>query len=192
MTDWKLGIFARAPIAGQTKTRLAARLGDDQAVAVYRDLVAATCRAARAARAEIVVHYTPDDDQTGVRRMIGEPDWTYVPQVSGDLGTKMLAAFETTPVLIGTDCPSLSGSLLEQAFEQLSEHDLVLGPAEDGGYYLIGVSRVDPGLFDGVAWSTDQVRRRTLQNAQAIGWNTSQLKVLRDVDTYEDYRAWQA
>jgi len=188
-----LAIFARAPVEGRTKTRLAAGLGDAQALAVYLELVAATCEAAAASATERVeVHFTPTESAASVREMIGRPNWHYIPQIEGDLGARMLAAFESATVIIGTDCPQLCGSLIDNAFRELDDHPLVLGPAEDGGYYLIGARRPDPALFAGVRWSTDQVRARTISNAATLGWSNAQLPMLRDIDTQEDYLAWRA
>jgi hypothetical protein len=103
-------------------------------------------------------------------------------------------SFETgmnSVVLIGTDCPDLNASLLAQAFQALKQHDLVLGPAEDGGYYLIGLRRLIPELFTGISWSTAEVLQQTQSIAQRLGLAVAYLPLLSDVDRPEDLWVWK-
>ena len=93
-------------------------------------------------------------------------------------------------VLIGTDCPDLNAQLIAEAFQALGEHDLVLGPAIDGGYYLIGLRRLIPELFTGIPWSTSAVLRQTLRIAQKLELAVAQLPLLSDVDRPEDLPIW--
>ena len=124
-------------------------------------------------------------------------DLTYNRQAAGDLGQRMRAALDAAlqtgshrVVLIGTDCPELDGHVVQTAFERLQEHDVVLGPANDGGYYLIGLRRSAPPLFDGIPWGTGDVLRATLRVAEAAGLSVMLLPRLSDVDCSEDLAVW--
>jgi hypothetical protein len=93
-------------------------------------------------------------------------------------------------VIIGIDCPDLNAQLIAQAFQKLRQYDLVLGPAQDGGYYLIGLRRSIPELFTGISWSTAEVLQQTLDIAQELKLSVAQLALLRDVDRPEDLSVW--
>jgi rSAM/selenodomain-associated transferase 1 len=115
-------------------------------------------------------------------------------QHPGDLGERMQQAFETAfsagaqkVVIIGSDCPELSGALLDQAFATLDHADFVLGPVPDGGYYLLGMKAPAPALFEDIAWSTETVREKTLEKMAALGKTCALLPVLADIDTEADY-----
>jgi hypothetical protein len=117
----------------------------------------------------------------------------YTAQSDGDLGRRLLAAFTAArdagigrAVMVGTDCPELQAAHLEQALQALGDHDLVLGPAADGGYYLIGARRPCPGLFRDMPWSTDRVLALTLARARDAGLRVRLLDLLRDLDTADD------
>ncbi len=189
-------IFARHPELGRVKTRLAAGIGPEDALAVYRALLAHT----RAVVAPLPVQKTA--------WLVGENsgpdaahDWAgfeQQPQPEGDLGEKMQAAFThdfdrpaAAAVIIGTDCPGLTTGHLQEAFAALQTHDLVLGPALDGGYYLLGMRQLHPELFAGKSWSTATVRAETLADAARLGLRVHLLPALQDVDTVADLRAWQ-
>jgi rSAM/selenodomain-associated transferase 1 len=101
------------------------------------------------------------------------------------------AAGMTAGVLIGSDCPELNAPLMAEAFQLLRQHDLVLGPALDGGYYLIGVRRLIPELFTGIPWSTAEVLQQTLSIAQQLGLTVAKLPLLSDVDRPEDLSVWK-
>ncbi|WP_460677580.1 TIGR04282 family arsenosugar biosynthesis glycosyltransferase [Hymenobacter coalescens] len=189
-------IFARYPELGRVKTRLAAELGPDAALAAYRQLLYHTQAAVRPLTAGRTLWLAaPPPPAAG-------PLWPGVPQrvqpAAADLGQRMAHAFEDAfaggaqrVVIIGTDCPGLSTALLERAFQELHTHDVVLGPAHDGGYYLLGLRAPQPALFAGIAWSTEAVLRDTLAIAARQHLAVAQLPTLRDVDTAADWRAWQ-
>ena len=125
-------------------------------------------------------------------------DLTYYPQVSGDLGYKMQSAFEgvfnngaSKIVTIGIDCPDINLTLLDRAFNYLSQQDLVLGKAEDGGYYLIGLNYLISQLFQNIDWGTSQVLAQTQKIANSLNLNTAFLSILRDVDRPEDLFIWE-
>ncbi|GAC1380996.1 MAG: hypothetical protein NVSMB30_28790 [Hymenobacter sp.] len=129
-------------------------------------------------------------------------DWLALPvrcQAPGDLGERMAAAFAAAfeagarrVAIIGTDCPGLRAAHLTQAFAQLADHDVVLGPATDGGYYLLGLRQPCPELFQNKAWSTASVLPDTVAEAERLGYRVALLPELRDVDTAVDLVAWRA
>lgn len=186
-------VFVRAPVAGRVKTRLAASIGAEAALRVYVRLAEHTLREARAVEgAEVRVHFTPADAGEEVRRWLGE-GVRCLPQAEGDLGERMRRAFRDAfvaghgrVVIVGSDLPELSSSLLRRALALLESHPAVLGPARDGGYYLLGLTRMVPGLFTGIAWSTGEVFAHTLERLRAAGVEPALLEVLGDVDRVED------
>ncbi|GAA3997573.1 TIGR04282 family arsenosugar biosynthesis glycosyltransferase [Hymenobacter fastidiosus] len=191
-------IFARHPELGRVKTRLAQAIGNEAALVVYEELLAHTRAAAEGlAPAHKTVWFAdqapPADDSADC--------WTgyeHQTQPAGDLGYRMATAFEvafaagaTAVVIIGTDCPELGTAHLEAAFQQLHGHDVVLGPAADGGYYLLGMNKLYAALFADKSWSTDSVLTATLADAHALGLRVALLPRLRDVDTAADLVAWR-
>jgi hypothetical protein len=187
-------VFVRAAEAGRVKTRLAAAIGAEGALRVYRRLAEHTVREARAVDAELRIHFTPADRELQVRAWLG--DARYLPQAGGDLGTRMEAAFRAAfadgaerVVIIGSDLPDLSAALLRDAFAALDTYPAVLGPARDGGYYLLGMRAPIPGVFDGVPWSTPEVLTLTLERLRAAGIEPALLATLSDVDEVGDLPA---
>ncbi|UYZ64391.1 TIGR04282 family arsenosugar biosynthesis glycosyltransferase [Hymenobacter weizhouensis] len=190
-------IFARYPELGKVKTRLAAGVGEEEALRVYRWLLEHT-RAVVGPLQEVrktvwLAEPGPGADRTDA--WLGFEQW---PQPAGDLGQKMQAAFTQAfadgapaAVIIGTDCPGLTTDHLRAAFTALATHDLVLGPAADGGYYLLGMKQLWPNLFELKAWSTASVRADTLADARRLGLRVHQLPQLHDIDTADDLRRWQ-
>ena len=193
-------VFVRAPEAGRAKTRLAAALGPEAALRVYVRLAEHTLREARASGAAVRVHFTPPGAEAAVRDWLGEGA-DYLPQGEGGLGERMERAFREAfragygrVVIVGSDLPGLSAGLLRRALEGLEAREAVLGPARDGGYYLLGLRRVVPGLFTGVPWSTGEVFARTLERLREAGIEPALLEELADVDEADDlppgWRAW--
>ncbi|HAW78474.1 MAG TPA: glycosyltransferase, partial [Balneola sp.] len=120
-------------------------------------------------------------------------------QIEGDLGEKMKDAFKKSfdsggekIVLIGSDCPTLTNEVLEQAFNELNTSDVVFGPSEDGGYYLIGMSSYNPEVLEGIDWSTEKVMEQTEAKAKHIGIKLTKLKYLNDIDTEQDWKEYLA
>lgn len=191
-------VFVRAPELGRVKTRLAAAIGDQAALRVYRRLAEHTLREAAALAGEGVqvrVHHTPADAGNAVRAWLGGGP-AYLPQAEGDLGARMADAFARAfaagaerVVIVGSDLPDLSAALLRRAFRSLDAHPAVLGPARDGGYYLLGLTRPVPGLFEGIAWSTPGVLAATLARFRDAGIEPAMLETLADVDEAEDLPA---
>jgi uncharacterized protein len=189
-------VFVRAPEAGRVKTRLASAIGAEGALRVYRRLAEHTIAEVRALAAEGVevrVHYTPADAGAAVREWLGD-GVVYLPQAEdGDLGMRMRDAFARAftdgaerVVIVGSDLPELTAVLLRRAFDALDAHPAVLGPARDGGYYLLGLRGMIDGIFSGVAWSTPGVLAATLDRFQATGVKPALLDELADVDEVED------
>ena len=188
--------MARHPALGQGKTRLASTIGAEATLGVYLELLAH----ARAAADGVAAHKTV---WLAGAPTPGAPDYwpgyAQHPQPAGDLGQRMHTAFATAfaagaakAIIIGTDCPELSADLLTSAFAQLDTHDVVLGPALDGGYYLLGMKELIPDFFQHKAWSTASVRTDTLADAARLGLRVALLPPLADVDTADDLAAWQA
>jgi uncharacterized protein len=183
-------IFTRYPIPGQAKTRLIPALGATGAADLQRRMTRQTIDLA------VQTHYPFRIQFCG--GTIGQmSDWLgdhdYQPQGEGDLGDRMDRAFEQgfalghdRVVIIGTDCPAIDSAILHQVFAALESHDLVLGPATDGGYYLIGLRRRIPELFDAIAWSTATVRAKTLEIAMGLNLAYTLLPELTDIDRPED------
>ena len=197
-----LVIFAKAPIPGQVKTRLCPPLTPDEAATLHGSFVLDTLERAKAALAAFKLPYdrylacAPSSTHVFFRIMEERQGVRLMDQVGDDLGARMNQAFDTlfaqgykSGVIVGTDTPSLPLERYQQALTALESHDLVLGPALDGGYYLIGLNRPTPGLFTGIPWSTDQVLALTQKKAGALGLKTALLESWRDIDTISDLEA---
>ncbi len=199
MKSRRLTVFLKVPRPGWVKTRIAEALDPEAAAAIYRILIQRTL-AALADLEHVEVRYAPDDAAKEVQPWLRR-EWTMVPQGDGDLGQRMAAAVGDARaagveevVLIGSDCPALQPADFAAAYDALEHHDAVIGPATDGGYWLLGLGPRAADLpavwFQDMPWSTDQVFSLTIDNAQAAGLSCHRLRELRDVDTLEDWREW--
>jgi rSAM/selenodomain-associated transferase 1 len=203
----QLIIFTRYPEVGKNKTRLIPALGADLATQLHQHLAESTLQQCRQLNLElsamdqmeqsannlkITVSFT-GGDRNPMADWLGA-DLDYQPQGTGDLGSRMLGALEQLwqpgqdnyLVIIGTDCPELDTHILQKSFQELVHHDLVLGEAADGGYYLIGLKQIIPQLFQDIAWGTETVFRETVMIADRLGLKIGYLPVLRDIDRPED------
>ena len=188
-------VFARAPQPGHVKTRLIPLIGAEGAAALHVRLLKLTLETARAAGfRRIELHGAPDCDDPFFRFCAGHYGVALVPQTAGDLGTRMLAAFEAAlaaharVLLVGSDCPALTARHLRRAERALRDGaDAVLGPCEDGGYALIGLRRVHASLFENVTWGSGTVMAETRARIAALEWRCHELETLWDVDRAEDY-----
>ena len=194
-SESRLIVFVRAPRAGAVKTRLAQKIGASAACDAYQKLVHAVLSRIDSIR-DVELRHSPDDAAGEVRPWLRR-SWTLAPQGSGDLGERLKRAFAESlaegakrVVIIGSDCPWLSKGDIEEAWNDLDTHDLVLGPAKDGGYWLVGLRAPKPELFDGIAWSTGTVLEQTLERARAGGLRFRVLRELSDVDTLGDWYAF--
>jgi rSAM/selenodomain-associated transferase 1 len=180
-----IAILAKAPVAGFAKTRLIPAIGAHAAAVLQERLTAQTVATALAAHTGTVTLWcAPDPRHAAFRELALQHGITLKRQPEGDLGARMLAAMSDGPTLtIGTDSPALTAAHLRQAAEALQSADVVLIPAEDGGYVLIGTRAPYQTLFDGMTWSTDMVLTETRRRVSAIGLNLTELDTLWDVDT---------
>jgi len=185
----RLALFARPPEIGKVKTRLSPALPPAAAAALYGGMLEDAIEAMRGARsADESFLYWAGPETTPLTRGIA----SHV-QAGENLGDRLAAAFQSLViqsgdrgVIFGADCPSLDSAAIDAAFAQLESVDLVLVPARDGGYALIGLSRSAEALFRDVAWSTDRVLAQTLERADQLGLTHALLDPRDDVDTPED------
>lgn len=197
-SDRRVIVFAKQPLPGYAKSRLGRALGDEQAAGVYARLLYS------------YLHDLTELDlrDTGVELSLAEvedipyfidafPEFLVRSQVAGNLGDRLAGAFEQAfsegarkVVLTGSDVPDLDHKVVEQALDALEESPVVLGPSNDGGYYLIGLQEPADSLFRGIDWSTDIVLEQTLQKVEQAGFSTVFLDVLDDIDNVVAYRRW--
>ena len=190
MVDNALIIFIKNPELGKVKTRLAKTVGDEKALIIYKALMAHTRDIALAVSTDRLLFYSQEihpNDQwstTNFKKHL---------QATGDLGTKMKTAFQQAfqdhqkVVIIGSDCASLTPAIVEVAFQQLDKHDFVIGPALDGGYYLLGMNQYEPSVFDDIEWSTASVLEDTKQRIKELKKDYVLLPALSDIDYEEDW-----
>lgn len=187
-------VFAKAPMPGEVKTRLIPHLSADEAAGLYRcfvgDILASLGQLTAGPR--VSVAYQPHSKAPDLS-WVGRTPPEFFRQEGNSLGERLIHAFGVgfgrgcrEVVIIGSDAPTVPTAWIDQAFAALADGDIVLGPATDGGYYLIGLSRPCMKLFDNVAWSTDQVFERTAANAQQHGYRLKVLPTHYDIDTHED------
>jgi rSAM/selenodomain-associated transferase 1 len=184
-------LFVKNPIAGQVKTRLAASLGNEKALGIYEQLMDQCQQAAGSGDWDVEVWYgndIPEQDRWS------EAGWPRIRQYGQDLGTRMRNAFLNAfdkgyeqAMLIGSDIDGMNGQLLTDAFQALDEHDSVWGPANDGGYYLVGLKSDLPSLFLDKKWSHPEVLNHAIEEVEAAGWTHKKLPVLFDIDTEMDW-----
>jgi len=196
----RLIVFTRFPEPGQTKSRMIPILGAQGAAQLQRQLTLHTLKYARQfchlRKTSLEVQFAGGNEQL-MRECFGA-DTQYSPQSNGDLGARLnhavsagFANGDEAVVVIGADCPELDDAVLEDAFAALGHHDLVLGPASDGGYYLIGLRKPAPKLFENMPWSGDALLSQTIQKARSIGFSLRLLNSLSDVDRPEDLELWR-
>jgi uncharacterized protein len=195
MTATRIVIFAKAPVAGQAKTRLIPALGAEQAARLARRMLLGTLQQAQAAGVgpvELCVTPGPSDPAWASLPPVQGIAWSA--QTEGDLGARMADAAERAlaggehVLLIGTDCPELDAARLQHAATLLEHSDAVLYPTFDGGYVLLGLGRFDPRPFERIPWSTAEVAARTIECFQTLGWRLSVGGAVHDIDEPADLR----
>ena len=190
--DRTLIVFAKVPRPGRVKTRLAASIGDAEAAAMYRTLGRRVLDGVRGGGYRLVAYIDPGNELAQARDWLGAEGVDFRAQEGDDLGERLAYAFRREfrrarhVCAIGTDAPAVNRPVVERAFAELAKNDLVLGPALDGGYYLIGATRHWPALFRDIPWSTEDVLAATLARAGALKLRTATLEPLTDIDTVED------
>lgn len=194
--DNHLIIFTRYPIPGTTKTRLIPALGAAGAADLQRQLTEHTLEQVTNLTADISIFFS-GGDQADMETWLGD-QWHYQPQTGDGLGDRLINAFRHSATLgyertlvIGIDCPEITGELLTEAFDSLANHDAVFGKAHDGGYYLVGLKKVIPELFTELHWSTETVLAETLNRANALNLSTKILRTLHDIDYPQDLAIWE-
>lgn len=189
MQDYHLLIFVKNPMPGTVKTRIAYTVGNERAVAVYRHLLAYTQQITRMLPWKRVVYYGDFINTTD-----GWSEYQKFQQTGADLGERMLNAFAEQfaagarrVVIIGSDCLQIKPDHLKQAFRALDTVDVVLGPATDGGYYLLGMKQLHPFLFQDKLWSQPTLLTQTLNNLNQNNLSCTLLEELTDIDEWDDY-----
>ncbi|MXY14196.1 MAG: glycosyltransferase [Proteobacteria bacterium] len=187
--------FCKYPDPGVVKSRLAKELGREFAAAVYKVMLEHTVQTISLGNHELALHCFPDTQHTFFEYCSNKYHVPLYEQKGDDLGERMLHAIRShlkhshAVVLVGSDCPELGLDHINEAFHLLNTgSEIVLGPTRDGGYALIGVTRIDSLVFEGIPWSTGRVLSSTLNNIKALRWKSSCLPEVRDVDTFEDYQ----
>jgi len=191
-------IFTRFPVSGKAKTRLIPALGPEGAAKLHRCMTEHVVDTARAALRVLgagagnLTIYCEGAPIESFRAWLGR-DLRYAVQSGMDIGMRMRQAFEETfrggadsVILVGSDLPELTSEILLLAIEGLEGHDMAIGPATDGGYYLIGMRSFHPELFEKIGWGTEKVFMQTLDAARCLGLSFTELPVLSDVDRPED------
>ncbi|GAB4246190.1 MAG: TIGR04282 family arsenosugar biosynthesis glycosyltransferase [Ekhidna sp.] len=184
-------IFVKNLIPGMVKTRLAKDIGIDKALDVYQELVHHTHKITKKLEVDKAVYYS---EYVEIEDVWDNGDFKLTSQKGFSLGEKMSNAFDeafdsySKVVIIGSDCYDLSSKHIKLAFEMLEENDVVVGPAKDGGYYLLGMKEYLPQLFKDKEYSTDTVLKELLQEAEELELSVYKLPELNDVDTLEDLK----
>ena len=188
----KLIVFVKAPRPGQVKTRLAETLGAEAACAAYRRLVETQLQQL-SSLPEVELRFAPDDAVAEIQPWL-RPSWRARPQGDGDLGRRLRSAFaeafaagNKAVVIVGSDCPEVTAADVGEAWRELRTFELVVGPATDGGYWLIGLRQPHPALFEGIGWSSELVLAETLARARARGQRIQLLRLLTDVDAAKEW-----
>jgi rSAM/selenodomain-associated transferase 1 len=183
-------IFVRNLEKGKVKSRLAKSIGDDQALAVYQHLLQQTRDVAYAVSCNHFVFYSSYVHMTD---HFDDDYFSKHVQEGSDLGERMLHAFEKVFALgckkvciIGSDCYDLKSEMIERAFDELENNDVVVGPSIDGGYYLLGMKQLEKSLFIEKDWGTSTVLDDTISDIEKCSFSYAQLPVLNDIDTIED------
>lgn len=197
MTGDAVALFAKAPVAGLVKTRLSPPLTPAEAAAVARACLETTLRRFPAAVRASWTLFLDGEPEPWLLRLAAERGVRVAPQGTGDLGARLERAFRALhdegagrAVAIGADSPTLDPSWIAEALARLGDADAVLGPAEDGGYYLIGIRPGREALFTAIPWSTPDVAAATRRRAASSGWRLAELPEWYDVDGPEEL--WRA
>lgn len=191
MNKAALIVFQKNAVLGKVKTRLAASVGDEKALKIYEWLTAYTHQQVKELRVDKYLFYSDFIPENSTKDL---EKYQFEVQSGKDLGERMRNAFSklftlgyTSVIILGTDCADLKTEYLNKAFMSLSQSEIVLGPAKDGGYYLLGMSRYIPEIFQDIPWSTSKVLEATLDRANALKIEYEFLTVLSDIDNLKDW-----
>lgn len=192
-----LQVFAKAPTKGQVKTRLAADIGDAKACEVYKELLSKTLKNGVSADWQTEIWCSPDDKHSFFQGLSEQYNAALHIQHDGDLGERMLFALQQgriaaqKVVLIGSDCPLMTLTTIQAAFDALDTCDVVFSPVEDGGYVLVGCNKTSENMFEKVHWSVAETLEQNISAIKRCGFSYKLLPVLWDVDTLDDLKRWQ-
>lgn len=193
--DTAIALMAKNPVPGLVKTRLAQDLGEQKALEIYLQLLKRTILTMNGQNvADKIIYHSPE--------LLHDASWAsnifnHELQEEGDLGDRILDVFQFNLdrykklIIIGADCPGLKSKHLDKAKRALDIVDVVLGPSDDGGYYLIGLKKAHPSLFENIPWSTETVFEETLSRIKALHLSLYLLPELYDIDDVEDWKRWQ-
>lgn len=195
MNNKHLIIFVKNKIAGKVKTRLAAGIGPEKAMEVYEQLLDHTHKATRCLTCDKIVYFSEKIENDSIW---GDGNFQLSQQSGAELGQRMFNAFNTQfaqgaekVIIVGSDTFEISEDILKAAFRALDKKDVVIGPARDGGYYLLGMKELQPELFHNKPWSTESVCSQTIEDLKRLNLSYSLLPVLNDIDYKEDWLAYQ-
>jgi rSAM/selenodomain-associated transferase 1 len=192
--DKLLIIFAKEPILGKVKTRLAKDIGKEKALEIYAWLIKRVFKTFKLTDYAVKVYFTPRNKKL---KALAPKRFKFRAQKGRDLGIRMLNAFKQNIdrygkiVLIGVDCPFLNKRLINRSFCALNDYDVVLGPTEDGGYHLIGLTSVFSKIFKGIAWGKNKVLKQTLKECRLLHIKPFLLEKSYDIDTIRDLKIWE-
>jgi rSAM/selenodomain-associated transferase 1 len=189
-----LVILAKVPDSGTVKTRLKGQMTDRERVGLYTSLLEGTVlKLGRIPGVDSYISYSP----AGSREYFSSFGLPMFPQLEGDLGERMYRALKTVlangherAALVGVDIPDITADTVLEALGLLAESDMVFGPAEDGGYYLVALKTPIEEIFRGIRWSTPETLRQSLQRAEEHGYRVALADTLHDIDTIEDVKAY--
>lgn len=188
-------LFVKNPELGKVKTRLAKTLGDQKALEIYGLLLKHTHNITKQLTCNKTVFYS---DKINQEDLWENDDYSKEVQTGIDLGQRMLAAFELSflkgykkNIIIGSDCLALAPALIEESFNQLQSHDTVIGPAKDGGYYLLGMKTHRDDFFKNKQWSSEFVFTETMKDISRLNLSVHVLPVLSDVDEEKDLEGFE-
>ncbi|RZS98144.1 TIGR04282 family arsenosugar biosynthesis glycosyltransferase [Cecembia calidifontis] len=190
-------VFQKNLVLGRVKTRIAQQLGNEKALEIYRVLVQKTHeQLAQLTDWDVFLYYSDFLEAVGWKPKEGKI--SYRLQKGEDLGAKMRVAFDEVflegyqkVLIIGTDCPEITAKILNEAAAELEHHDVVFGPAMDGGYYLLGMKKTQDGLFQNIPWSTDSVLEISIQYLKQNQISFQTIRTLTDIDTAEDWEKYK-
>ena len=190
MSENLLIVFVKNAKLGHVKTRLAQTIGSEAALTIYKELIRTTQKATKQTQAEVHIYFS---------ETVETSNWSaskLAIQHGSDLGARMRHAFLDSfdqgykrVVLIGSDLPDITSAIINQAFDYLQTSEAVIGPAEDGGYYLIGLSKMQTTIFEDMPWSESDLFQKTVDLLWQHQISFETLETLNDIDTFEDLEA---
>jgi len=192
-------VFARLPVEGKVKTRLAKDIGNKNAASFYNvcaDHILSEVRKVKESGVGLFLFYSDKNEDGDIKNWVGD-DFYFHSQLGDDLGTRMLNAFRLVfkegykkIIIVGTDVPDIDSALLLNAFNELNENEFVIGPSEDGGYYLLGMKTLTVDVFEDMKWGKETVFDSTIEKLDNKKARYKILRKLVDIDTKQDLLLW--